>query len=55
MEIIFFVMLHKLDTSKAAGIDSIGPKLLKLSAPIIYKPIASLINKSIANGNFPMI
>ena len=48
-----FVMLHKLDTSKAAGIDSIGPKLLKLSAPIIYKPIASLINKSIANGKFP--
>ena len=36
------LMLEKLDTTKAAGIDSLGPRLLKLAAPIIYKPLSIL-------------
>ena len=47
------LMLGKLDTSSAAGIDSLGPKLLKLAAPILCKPISILINKSITSGKFP--
>ena len=47
------LMLEKLDTTKAAGIDSLGPRLLKLAAPIIYKPLTVLINKSINTGKFP--
>ena len=39
------LMLEKLDTTKAAGIDSLGPRLLKLAAPIIYKPLSVLIKQ----------
>ena len=47
------LMLEKLDTTKAAGIDSLGPRLLKLAAPMIYKPLTVIINKSINTGKFP--
>ena len=46
-------MLRKLNVSKSSGIDSLGPRILKLAAPVIAKPIAHLINKSIEEGIFP--
>ena len=48
-----FLMLRKLNVSKSSGIDSLGPRILKLAAPVIAKPIAHLINKSIEEGIFP--
>ena len=32
-------MPEKLNVSKSAGLDFWGPRLLKLAAPIVYKPI----------------
>ena len=46
-------MLRKLNVNKSAGIDSLGPRILKLAAPVIAKPIAHLINMSIKEGIFP--
>ena len=48
-----FSMLTKLNVNKSAGIDSLGPRLLKLSAPIISKCVAHMINRSIDSGFFP--
>ena len=48
-----FKMLLKLNVNKAAGIDSLGPRLLKLSAPIISKCVTHMINQSITCGFFP--
>ena len=42
-----------LDSSKAIGLDGIGPRIIKSVANIISTSIASLINKSIATGKFP--
>ena len=38
---------------KSAGLDGIGPKILKLSADIISPSLTFLINKSIITGHFP--
>ncbi|XP_062610974.1 uncharacterized protein LOC134272825, partial [Saccostrea cucullata] len=46
-------MLRSLDINKSADVDFIGPRLLKLSANVISKPITHLINTSITNGIFP--
>ena len=46
-------ILRKLNVHKSAGIDSLGPRILKLAAPVIAKPIAHLINMSIKEGIFP--
>ena len=46
-------IIEKLDISKAAGLDNIGPNILKLCGNIIIGPIASIINNSIACGVFP--
>ncbi|XP_061185217.1 uncharacterized protein LOC133193275 [Saccostrea echinata] len=48
-----FNMLNTLDVNKSAGIDFIGPRLLKLSVNVICKSITHLINASITNGVFP--
>ena len=48
-----FSMLRKLNVNKSAGIDSLGPRILKLAAPVIAKPITHLINMSIKEGVFP--
>ena len=45
--------LLALDSSKAIGLDGIGPRIIKSVANIISTGIASLINKSIATGKFP--
>ena len=52
-ELEVFQMLIKLNVNKSAGVDTIGPHILKLSANIISKPIAHMINLSIATGKFP--
>ncbi|KAK3098946.1 hypothetical protein FSP39_024557 [Pinctada imbricata] len=48
-----FHLLNKLDVNKSAGIDTIGPRILKISAPVITKPLTTMINMSIASGIFP--
>ena len=45
-----FKFLCSLDPSKSIGPDGIGPKILKLAAPIITKYI---LNQSILSGCFP--
>lgn len=46
-------LLSKLNINKSAGTDNIGPKILKISAPVIFKPITYIINLSIATCTFP--
>ncbi|KAK3105561.1 hypothetical protein FSP39_000518 [Pinctada imbricata] len=48
-----FSMLRKLNTSKSAGIDTLGPRILKLAAGQITKPLQHIINLSIRTGEFP--
>lgn len=45
--------LQTLRTNKAAGIDEISAKYLKISAPVIGKPLASILNLSIQKGFYP--
>ena len=45
--------LSKLESAKATGLDGLGPRLLKTSAPVIAPSIAMMINKSIDSGIFP--
>ena len=45
--------LLALVSSKAIGLDGIGPRIIKSVANIISTGIASLINKNIATGKFP--
>ena len=42
-----------LDSSKAIGLDGIGPRIIKSVANILSLSIAALINKSNATGKFP--
>ena len=46
-------LLLKLNVNKSAGIDNVGPRILKLSAPVVYKSIAYLVNLSIRQNIFP--
>ena len=48
-----FKLLNKLNPSKSAGVDTIGPRLLRIAAPVIAKPIAHIINISIEHNIFP--
>ena len=45
--------INKLDSTKATGLDSLGPRIIKLAAQALSPSIAALINKSIATGQFP--
>lgn len=45
--------IQNLDSSKATGLDGIGPRLLKMVNNIISPSIAALINKSLNVGKFP--
>ena len=47
--------LNKLDASKSAGLDGIGPRILKIATPVIAKSICHIINLSIMTGTFPSI
>ena len=42
-----------LNVNKSSGTDTLGPRILRLSAPIIYKALAYLINLSIKTSVFP--
>ena len=46
-------LFNSLSLSKATGIDRISAKILKLASPIISKPIAEIINRSIVSQIFP--
>ncbi|KAK3096760.1 hypothetical protein FSP39_003001 [Pinctada imbricata] len=46
-------MFIKLNVNKSAGVDTLGPRILKIAAGIITKPITSMINMSIFTGVFP--
>ena len=45
--------INKLDSSKATGVDGLGPRIIKLAANILTPSITILINKSINAGKFP--
>ena len=45
--------INKLDSSKATGLDGLGPRILKLAGNCLAPSIADLINKSIVTGQFP--
>ena len=45
--------LSYMDVTKATGLDSIGPRLLKIAPNILTPSITYIINKSIESGIFP--
>ena len=42
-----------MDATKATGLDSIGPRLLKIASNVLTPSITYIINKSIESGGFP--
>ena len=46
-------IINKLDSSKATGVDNIPARVVKLSAKVIKKPLTTILNSCINNGNFP--
>ena len=46
-------LLLTLNVNKSSGTDNLGPRILKLCAPIIYKVVAYLINLSIKTSILP--
>ena len=46
-------IIDKLDVNKAAGIDGISAKILKLCGDAVVIPITSIINSCISSGKFP--
>ena len=48
-----FKLLCSLDPSKTIGPDGIGPKILKIAAPIVTKSLAYILNQSILSGCLP--
>ena len=46
-------MINSLDSSKATGLDGIGPKIIKLAKNCLSPVIADLINKIINSRSFP--
>ena len=45
--------LSNIDINKATGTDMIGPRLLKLAAPLITEELTFICNDSITNSVFP--
>ena len=45
--------LNNLDIKKSTGTDDIGPRLLKMSSPIIAESLTYICNLSIKTGSFP--
>ena len=48
-----YLLIDKLNISKAAGNDNIGPVLVKTAAPIIVDPLLHIYNLSLLNGIVP--
>ena len=47
-----FSVINAIDTSKATGLDCIGPKIIKLAANRLSPVIADLIHQIINSGSF---
>ena len=47
-------LIHALKNKKSVGVDNISSFILKLSAPVIVKPLTYLLNKSIMEGVVPL-
>lgn len=47
--------LCNLDETKSTGIDNIGPRILKLSAPAIVSSLTYIFNRIIDSGKFPIL
>ena len=47
------ILINGLNIAKATGLDSIGPRILKMANDILAPSIAALINKSIKTAKFP--
>ena len=45
--------LQNLNITKASGPDLICPRLLKEGAPVLFKPMSKLFNRSLQQGYFP--
>ena len=45
--------LNNLDIKKSTGTDEIGPRLLRMSSPIIAESLTFICNLSIKTGSFP--
>ena len=54
-ESFVFNFLSTLDISKATGLDSVGPRFLKLSSGIIAKSLTTIANKCLSSGSYPAI
>ena len=54
-ESFVYNFLSTLDTSKATGLDGVGPRLLKLSSCYITKSLTTIANKCLSSGSFPSI
>ncbi|CAG2252795.1 unnamed protein product [Mytilus edulis] len=50
-----FNELAKLDINKASGMDNIGPKILRLSAPFIASPLTYIFNRMIDTDIYPSL
>lgn len=48
-----YKQIKKMNTRKATGCDQIPAKIIKLTAPIIARPLSVLINKSLSCNLFP--
>ena len=48
-----FKLVSTLDVTKAAGLDQISNKVLKLAAPVIYKQLTELLNLSLKSREYP--
>ena len=46
--------LKSLKTNKASGLDQLSPRLMKDSSNLIAKPLALIMNYSIAQGSVPL-
>ena len=46
-------MLNSLEPNKSCGSDEIPPKILKLTALLIYEPLTKLFNASLSSGMYP--
>ena len=46
-------LLKEIDIKKAAGVDTIPPKLIKIGADIIAEPLTQAINCCLRQGIFP--
>ena len=50
----FKLYFQALDPRKASGTDKILPKLMKLSAKFLTKPLFEVINNNLASNTFPL-